>query len=105
MGDHESEMSDLESLRREVDELRTREAALAAQQELLENLIALARAAPDSSGATVSVRLACVLVRAKAGCHTQQPASKHQWNSTITFCNVIHTPQASGMPTAAQASR
>jgi signal transduction histidine kinase len=40
---------DMESLRREVAEMRTREAALAAQQELLENLIAVARAAPDAS--------------------------------------------------------
>ena len=49
MNDPEPDISDLESLRREVAELRTREAALAAQQELLENLIALARAAPDAS--------------------------------------------------------
>src|SRR5262245_25254469 len=40
---------ELESLRSEVAELRTREAALAAQQELLENLIALARSGPDAS--------------------------------------------------------
>jgi signal transduction histidine kinase len=49
MNDREPDIGDLESLRREVTELRTREAALAAQQELLENLIALARAAPDAS--------------------------------------------------------
>ncbi len=42
-------MGDLESLRRELAELRTREAALAAQQELLENLSLSARAAPEAS--------------------------------------------------------
>src|SRR4051812_14087979 len=49
MNDYVPDNTGLESLRREVAELRTREAALAAQQELLENLIALARAAPDVS--------------------------------------------------------
>src|SRR3954469_25825470 len=41
--------AEFESLRGELAELRARAAAQAAQQELLENLIALARAAPDSS--------------------------------------------------------
>jgi signal transduction histidine kinase len=49
MNDPEPDTGELEALRHEVDELHTREAALAAQQELLENLIALARAAPDTS--------------------------------------------------------
>src|SRR5689334_19287881 len=49
MSEHMADPGELESLRREVAELRTREAALAAQQELLENLIALARTAPDAS--------------------------------------------------------
>jgi len=40
---------EIESLRREVAEMRTRETALAAQQELLENLIVLARSGPESS--------------------------------------------------------
>jgi signal transduction histidine kinase len=41
--------AELEALRREVAELHTREAALAAQQELLENLIALVRAGQDAT--------------------------------------------------------
>jgi signal transduction histidine kinase len=49
MNDHAPAPDDLASLRREVADLRTRAVAQAAQQELLENLIALARAAPDSS--------------------------------------------------------
>ncbi|MEO7912903.1 MAG: HAMP domain-containing sensor histidine kinase [Roseiflexaceae bacterium] len=49
MNDHQLDNSELESLRREVAELRTREAALTAQQELLENLIALVRAGPDAT--------------------------------------------------------
>jgi signal transduction histidine kinase len=49
MNDHEPDSSEVESLQREVAELRTREAALTAQQELLENLIALVRAGPDAT--------------------------------------------------------
>jgi signal transduction histidine kinase len=49
MDAHELDKDQLEALRREVAELRTHEAALAAQQELLENLIALVRAGPDTS--------------------------------------------------------
>ena len=49
MDDQNPDKGDLEALRREVAEMRTREAALAAQQELLENLIALARSSPDTS--------------------------------------------------------
>jgi signal transduction histidine kinase len=46
---HQHISTDLESLRREMAEMRTREAALAAQQELLENLIALARSSPEAA--------------------------------------------------------
>jgi signal transduction histidine kinase len=46
---HRDLSDDLAALRREVAELRTREAALAAQQELLENLITLARSGPEAS--------------------------------------------------------
>jgi signal transduction histidine kinase len=49
MSDREPDSAELESLRREVAELRTREAALTAQQELLENLIVLVRAGPDAA--------------------------------------------------------
>ena len=31
-------------------------------------------------------------------------ADRDQWNSTAVFCRVIHTPHASGMPTASQAA-
>ena len=48
MTDHEP-VGDLESLQRQIAEMHTREIALAAQQELLENLIALARSAPEAS--------------------------------------------------------
>src|SRR5215207_2601579 len=47
MNYHEPDSDQHEALRREVAELRTREAALTAQQELLENLIVLVRAGPD----------------------------------------------------------
>jgi sigma-B regulation protein RsbU (phosphoserine phosphatase) len=40
---------EIEALQHEVAEMRTREMALAAQQELLENLIALARSGPEAS--------------------------------------------------------
>src|SRR4051812_27254674 len=49
MKEHTPDQGELESLRNEVAELHTREAALAAQQELLENLIVLVRAGPDAS--------------------------------------------------------
>src|SRR3954467_4573620 len=49
MSDHDPDPGELEALRHEVAELRTRDAALSAQQELLENLIAMVRAGPDAS--------------------------------------------------------
>jgi signal transduction histidine kinase len=49
MTKYDHDTADLAALRREVAELRTHEAALAAQQELLENLIALARSGPEAS--------------------------------------------------------
>ncbi|HJZ47525.1 MAG TPA: HAMP domain-containing sensor histidine kinase [Roseiflexaceae bacterium] len=49
MSSNNLDQDDPEALRREIAEMRTREAALAAQQELLENLIALARSSPDAS--------------------------------------------------------
>jgi signal transduction histidine kinase len=49
MTDLEPYNDELAALRREVAELRTREAALTAQQELLENLIVLVRAGPDAT--------------------------------------------------------
>ncbi|HEU5104075.1 MAG TPA: HAMP domain-containing sensor histidine kinase [Roseiflexaceae bacterium] len=49
MTEYDPDIDDQAALRREVAEMRTREAALAAQQELLENLIALARSGPEAS--------------------------------------------------------
>jgi hypothetical protein len=69
MSDHDLEHNQLESLRRKVAEMRTRQAALAARQELLENLIALARSGLDASiargsGQVPAARRACAEVAA-----------------------------------------
>jgi signal transduction histidine kinase len=49
MNNHTPDPDQLAALHSEVAELRTRQAALTAQQELLENLIVLVRAGPDAA--------------------------------------------------------